>query len=91
MAVSYASPTYYADRLCERAALYMKNIQGGLVPWQNPRLRNVDGSFSFDGRVQEWFEGLEKRYYLHRERQGVPAWGKYAPWGSGVAETMFWM
>lgn len=91
MGVSYASPTYYADRLCERAALYVKDLDNGSVPWHVPKLRNADRSFAHDAHVQGWFEELERRFYKNRDIPDVPAWARYAPWGSGVADTMFWM
>lgn len=87
--VSYAAPTYYADRLCERAALYMKQIiPEASIPWStNARVR----AFTFDGSVHEWFRNVQHKFYPHKDVAGVPAWGRHAPWRPDVADTMFWM
>lgn len=91
MGVSYASPTYYADRLCERASLYVRKIAPGEIPWGKPRLRTPEGSCANDPNVDYWFKELEKKFYPNKDVPGVPAWGKYAPWKGVVADTMFWM
>ena len=93
MGVSYASPTYYADRLCERAAIYVRLLNPVNVPRRSLKecTRNPDGSEAFDPAVETWFNRLECRFYPHRDVTGVPVWGMYAPWAPAVAETMFWM
>ena len=90
--VSYSAPTYYADRLCERAAVYMKHITSDrTICWSRNRARNQNGTFAFDAGADAWFQNLERKFYPHKDKAGVPVWGKYAPWCSDVANTMFWM
>ncbi|KAL5415744.1 hypothetical protein PMIN03_002520 [Paraphaeosphaeria minitans] len=89
--VSYVSPTYYADRLCERAALYMKEIAPNGIPWPHPRPRGPSGSYQWLKDVDAWFKKIEREFHPYREIPGVPVWGKYAPWKSQLADVMFWM
>lgn len=94
--VSYASPTYYADRLCERGRLYIRRFYNGDDAPLAEELRRVrahalearrgrgrEADLGVDAEVRRVVEG-RVRGEFYRGREGNP-------WVAGVGETMFWM
>ncbi|PSN65856.1 Piwi-domain-containing protein [Corynespora cassiicola Philippines] len=74
-AVSYAAPTYYADRLCERGRLYLPKCYGG-DDWPEDR-----------DSPEKMMEHAKEEFYEYKpqgEKRGNP-------WGEELGKRMFWM
>jgi len=92
--VSYAPPCYYADRLCERARIYMKEFYDGGVEmpsWDKITEEEQDADKrkeAWESGMQDRIEGIEgqwkARYY---DNDG----NTEGPWHSGFNDVMFWM
>lgn len=76
-AVSYATPTYYADRLCERGRHYLSNFFDGLVD-----AREATGGQIRDRLEANWFRGNPDK---------GAAGTRQNPWHSKLDGTMFWL
>lgn len=78
-ALSYCSPAYYADRLCDRALQYMNSYLSA----EKPRLKQSE---------EETLLAFRERI---RDRiMNDPEWmalGNTNPWHSDLDDTMFWL
>jgi len=74
-AVSYATPTYYADRLCERGRHYLADF--------------FDGHADVKGKTPESVQRmLDEGWY---RREGGTAGERKNPWHPNLDGTMFWL
>jgi hypothetical protein len=91
--VSYAPPAYYADRLCERARIYMKEFYDGTVPM--PSWDDIDRGLEKEDRDKKWNDELggwqEKIVEKWTQRYEDNGGNVEGPWHEKFNDCMFSM
>lgn len=94
--VSYASPAYIADRLCERGRVYLRewaNNEGAAPSWKQPKDKNEKPLT--EQNLLDWKEARaedlakDPRGPWYTPRPNRPDW--LNPWHPDLENTMFWM
>lgn len=104
--VSYVSPTYYADRLCERGRLYIRKFYNGDDADLRKKLDNAKievGEMNFDKadekkelnkRIKKiTWDAIYKEFYNQPPNPDPRYPGRTwkNPYAYGLRNTMFWM
>ncbi len=78
-AISYATPAYYADRLCDRGRVYLSNYLSGKQDICGPR------------QAHETVDAFYRRA-LNKVRQDNPQWQRSpGPWHADMCRVMFYL
>lgn len=99
--VGYASPTYYADWLCDRVRCYMRDAFEAEKKQEKARARqmglqgvesNLDEEEEEDGSVSEDLIVRKKVAWFERyDANGGKEANPVGPWHKNLNDTMFWM